>query len=190
MRARSKTRLRVASLLSAIALATAIAACGDSNDDTSNDGNAGASANQDGGSSSNANDTSGDNGSAEQPASDEDQIKALLTASQKAFRTGDGKVVCDALTAAGQKDMVDYGSVIGLAGDCAKVAEGVTAYNKKVGLKQPPSKVVAVRVNGQNATAIMRVEGSGAIRQGFKKIDSQWKQLPYGLSALVGTPKN
>jgi hypothetical protein len=123
---------------------------------------------------------------ATKPATDEAQIRSLIASSQKAFRTGDGQVVCAGLTAAGQKDIIAYGKAVGAAGSCVEVVKGIAEYNRQEDLAQPPAKILVVRVKGRNAVVVLRFKGAAApLRQRLQKVNGDWKQLPYGLAAAV-----
>ncbi len=186
-----KTTARLLAALCAITLAAGTAACGNDNDDADNNAGAGAGAAKsdqaDAKQTSPADDTS--DAASKQPATDDGQIRALIAQAQQAFKAGDGQTACDGLNAAGQRDILDYGKAMGIKGGCPDIVKSIAKTNKAAGLEQPPTRVVAVRVRGQRATALIRIPGTGPVRQGYQKINGQWKQQPLGLAdALAGRP--
>jgi hypothetical protein len=173
---------RFAAVLGAIALTAGASACG--NDDAGGADNPSAAktaADQtDSQQVSTHNDTAG--------ATDESQIRALIADVREAFKTGDGELVCGALTDAGRQDIVAYGKAVKTPGSCVEVVQKIAKYNNASKLESPPTKILAIRVRGDDGLAVMRIEGTGPIRQRFRKIDGEWRQLPLGLATLAGAP--
>lgn len=167
-----------------IALATA---CGDDDTDQNADNNpAGAAATP----NDDATQTAGTNSAnGSEPATDQGQIRALIDRVQAAFKTGDGDVVCDSLATPGHKDLADYADTMSLPGSssCPEIVAAIAKQNRAANLDQPPVKVVAVRINGSKATALMKVGGSEPLRQSYDKIDGQWKVRTFGIGAAVKT---
>jgi hypothetical protein len=185
------TTTRLLAVACALALATSTAACGDNDDDTSNGGSADASpqsADRTDASQAKGGDDGGATGSTSgEPASDENQIKALVANVSKAMKASDGDTVCASFTDAGRRDFLAYGETIGFPGGCPKVIDGIARYNKQAGLdKTPDPKVVTVRVRGNQATALIRPAGGAPLRQRFTKADGQWLYQPWQLAKAVG----
>lgn len=172
-------RMLVASCAIAAAIATTTA-CGDDTAQTS--GGDETSQTEAGEKATTA--SSPDANSAES-TTDEGQIRALVARIQEAFKTGDGKVVCDSLTEAGQRDLAKYGRTMSVPGPCANVAASITAQNRASKIPQPPVRVVTVRVNGSTATALMKIDGTAPLRQQYDKIDGEWKVRTFGIGAAV-----
>jgi hypothetical protein len=111
----------------------------------------------------------------QKPATDEAQIKALASLVQSSFNSGDGTSLCDGLTAAGQRDMVRYGRAIGAPGVCAAVVRAIAKQNRAQGIKQETARVVAVRVRGSRAVALVRTSTVGPVQQRYVRHDGEWK---------------
>jgi hypothetical protein len=164
----------------AVAVAVGSAACGD--DDTKTGAGDSAPATAADSERADASRTT-----AQEPASDEGQIRALVADVEKAFKTGDGQVICGSLTETGQRDMVAYGKVMRLPGSCADVAVGIVKNNRALKNEQPPTRVVNVRVRGSQAIALLRIGGKVSLPQRYRKVDGKWKIRTYGLAAAVGS---
>lgn len=163
-------------LLAVLGLATAaiaIAACGDQDDDTKASGDRATAASKT---------------TPAKPATDEGQIKAVAARVQKAFATGDGQVICDSLTPRGQRDIVTYGRATGLTrGDCTDVATGIVKRDIADGTKQPPTRIVTVRVRGNTATALIRIADTTTMQQRYQNQDGEWKIGTFNLASAVGS---
>jgi hypothetical protein len=168
------TPARLLAICCTLAATLALAACG-SDDGDNSDG--------DGGGSAAATDSQR---APAKPASDEGQIKALVARVQKGFRTADGDAVCDSLTARGQRDIVDYGQATGLPGSCTDVATAIAKRDIAGGVKQPPTRVAAVRTRGDSAIALIRIANTTTMRQRYVKVGDDWKIGSFNLSSVVG----
>lgn len=165
--------VRVLAAFCATALAIGVVACGG---DETNDDASGAAADS---TAANAPRT------AAESQTDEQQIKALVADVQKAFESGDGQLVCDSLTAVGQRDMTDFGRGLEQSGSCAEIASGIAKQNRAAELKQPPTRVVAVNVRGARAVALLKV-GGAPLRQRYRKENGEWKVLSFGIANAAG----
>jgi hypothetical protein len=155
----------------AITIAAGLAACGGDDEKDSRDANAATAGTK----------------TATTPASDEQQIEALVSRVQKAFLTaGQGQVICDGLTERGQRDITRYGNAVGLPGSCQKVANAMIQRELDGGTKQRPTKVVSVRVRGPRATALIRIAGASSLQQRYRKQNGEWKIGSFHLSSAVG----
>lgn len=121
------------------------------------------------------------------PATDEQQIEALVDRVQKAFVTaGQGQVICDSLSQRGQRDIVTYGHAVELPGSCRQVANGMIKREIDAKTEQRPTQVVSVRVRGSRATALIKIAGASSLQQRYRKYDGEWKIGSFHLASAVG----
>jgi hypothetical protein len=170
---------RLLAISCTLAATLALAACGSDDADNSDGDGSG-----DGGGSAVA--ATESRPAPAKPATDEGQIKALVARVQKGFSTGDGDAICDSLTARGQRDIVDYGQATGLLGSCTDVATAIAKRDIAGGVKQPPTRVAAVRTRGDSAIALIRIANTTTMRQRYVKVGDDWKIGSFNLSSAVG----
>lgn len=121
------------------------------------------------------------------PATDEQQIEALVARVQKAFVTaGQGHVICNSLSKRGQRDLTTYGHAVKLPGPCPEVANGMIKRELDAKTEQRPTRVITVRVRGTRATALIKIAGASSLQQRYRKHNGEWKIGSLNLAAAVG----
>lgn len=115
-------------------------------------------------------------------ASDEDQINAVITNIDQAFKTDDGQLICANLAKAGKRDLAYYGEVLNIPGGCVKIATTMAKQSLDDG---PPPRVLKVQVNGDKAAALLRVD-AGSIRQRYDKVNGTWKVHSFRVGEAAG----
>lgn len=151
----------------AVVLGTTVAACG-GDDDGDADGAAATT-------------------TPKKPVGDKAQIEALAVRIHGALASGDGPAVCDNMTAAGRRDVVDYGRAVTRSpGSCSEVVRRIAAVNRSGGVEQERARVVAVRIDGSRAVALVRTPSVSPVPQRYVREDGEWRLRPLGLATAVG----
>jgi hypothetical protein len=114
----------------------------------------------------------GDDGSGS--ATDQREVEGVIVGLETALRAGDAKAVCAALTAKGQREM----KATTFAGDgqsCEQSVAMLGAASAKAKLKQRPTKVLSVTIDGDTATAKISDAGRPALQTTLVRQDGSWK---------------
>jgi hypothetical protein len=111
-------------------------------------------------------------------ASQEDQIKQIFDDWQASFIEGDGDAVCSRMTAAGRREIVaakQSAPGAGLGASCEDVVRAIVRESNEAGLEQQPSRAVSVRIEGDEATAMVSDAGRKPQPVRFVKQGGEWK---------------
>jgi hypothetical protein len=143
-----------------LGFALALASCGDSDD-----GDQGADA---------AREDAAQADSATTDGSAEEQIEATLKDVRRAFNAGDGRGFCDHLSAAGERQVRQFGAAYDTGKECPAV---VVQFSKGVERGQLPVEVESVEVTGDKAVAKtsggLAGRGVGEVR--FVQEEGEWR---------------
>lgn len=175
------SRKLAALLVIAFAFVMSIAACGDSSEDASS---------ADVGATAGAADRTGDTPArtaTTTPASDAAQVKQLILETQKAYGQGDGETVCPTMTAAGERDLLEYARIYLRDPDasCVEVIRKIAEQRPPDSIEEPIT-VLKVRVRGDRARALVRTPNVKPIWRPYVRENGEWKNPPFGLAAAVG----
>jgi hypothetical protein len=153
------------------ALAFTPAGCGSDDDDDA--GQAGAAQTQP------AKPASGNGGDATRddavPRSDAGQIRQLLADAQLDYLEGNAEAYCARLTAAGRAQVANFGRAYQQGDTCQEVIRKTSATAGETGLKQKPTKLLSVKVNGDIAVAQVSDGGRPPQPLRFVKHADGWK---------------
>jgi len=173
-----------------VAIALGTAGCGDSED--ANGGNSGGAAdaqsggNAAGGGADSSGDTeaSGGDSKADRTAA----VNETLEGVQADFIAEDGASYCDRLTAAGARQVEEFGKAYAHGTECAEIITAVAKLTNGAGVEQKPSKLISVKFDGDRATATIRNGGRPPEPMIFVKDGDSWKIPDPGFSAQFGKP--
>jgi len=106
--------------------------------------------------------------------SDDEQIRDTVSAYATAFADGDGKQVCQRLTARAQKEVVDQGKALGgNSTTCEQTIKQLTSIISAADKKALRNiKVTKLTVNGDTAT--LRAGAGNTATTRMRRVDGEW----------------
>jgi len=107
--------------------------------------------------------------------SDRDQILAVLDGIQADFIAERARAYCAKLTDAGRRQIVAFGRPYGHTGGCVGVIAKLAAMTKQARVKQKPTKLLAVKVDGDQAVAKVSNGGRPPEAMAFVREDGEWR---------------
>lgn len=109
------------------------------------------------------------------PVGDRGQIRRLLDEAQAAYIAGDGSGYCEMLTASGQEQIVRFAKAYGVADTCEQFIATTSQATKNAGIKQKPTKILAIKLDGDRARATVSDGGRPPQPFAFVKQEGVWK---------------
>lgn len=118
------------------------------------------------------------------------QIATTFARWQKDFIAGRGDAACAKLTSSAKRDEVAQLHKIfpdvRSGASCPEALRAVAAATRRAALKQQPAVVVSVRVQGEEATAMVSDAGRPAQAFPFAHERGEWKLATAGFAGLLG----
>ncbi len=112
--------------------------------------------------------------------SDEQQIEQVLDGIQADFVNVDGAAYCDKVIPAERREIEAFGRNYRHGTTCVGVVNNLARETNKTGVKQNPTKLLSVRVNGSRATAKVSNGGRPPEPLAFRKMGGEWKLVESG----------
>lgn len=165
---RSMRWTRVAAVATTLTLALGATACGDDNDDGGSQSNSGDSA---AGKQANGGKSGGGKGFSGREAA----VEAALIGLQDDFVSGDGAGYCNRLTAAGRRQVAEFGKAYFLGKDCIEVVAKSAKSARDSGIKQQPTRLISVKFKGDRASATVRDGRRPPQEMVFVDVGGDWK---------------
>lgn len=159
--------------VAALAIALTIGGCGSGDEGATDGGNANASdaaANGDGGNSRHTGQAA--------------EIDKVLQANQSDFVDGDGEGFCSRLAPAGRRQVETVGRMFRIGRRCEPIIAELSRRSQE--LKQKPTKLLSVEIDGDRATAVVSDGGRKPQKLVFVKQDGTWKMPDPGFSTGPG----
>jgi hypothetical protein len=156
---------RTLTAATALALAVAVSACGSDDDNDGADNN-------------------------EPSGTPTQQVEQTLDQSQQAIIAGDGETYCSSLTAAGRASVAAYGRRTGRGATCAQTIATNARLAKTAGIKQQPTRVLSVKINGNTAIAKITDGGRSATKMRLTRESDGWKRPAPKYPTSIPKPTN
>lgn len=114
------------------------------------------------------------------PTNDEEQIKAVLREIQEDYDAGDGEAYCRKLIEGERQEVAAFGRNFGRGSSCVETIRTSSMIGGDKEVKQNPTILVSVRVEGERAVAEVRNGGRPPESMIFLKRGSEWKVVESG----------
>lgn len=154
----------------AVALALGLSACGSGDDDSGN-----APAQDEPAAATTADESSG---------TPKEQVTAFVEGFRRDLIAGDGESFCNRLTAAGRQDAIEFSRQIGRGSTCEGMVRETAKVTRESGTPQPPIKIVSVKIDGDQATVVVRAPGRTDTMKLVNR-NGQWKVPDPGFSKAL-----